>query len=201
MTDMPQTVADWTHRNALARRAYVTNTPDTLTLHFRTPAECVAAHAALQAIAPAAYPQDTAGAPRELGMGYSSGGRRLNELSAIDTPPITPPDKVGTSIPGKGEPALMGPTIAELIENGSLAAPAYREIKNSPVIIEPKVPADDTWIAWEGGPCPVEPDQMVRVWFRGNDHPDRDAFPASRWFWGRLNQTIDGSDIIAYQVA
>jgi hypothetical protein len=63
-------------------------------------------------------------------------------------------------------------------------------------------PTIDGWIEWSGGPCPVEPDTIVRVQIRADtrERADRDHDfdePAGDWRWD--HQGTRG-DIIAYRI-
>lgn len=56
------------------------------------------------------------------------------------------------------------------------------------------------WIEWNGGECPVDPETVVEVKFRGpavGMEPDRDLAEATCFYWLHDN---DCSDIIAYRV-
>jgi len=50
-------------------------------------------------------------------------------------------------------------------------------------------------IGWNGGECPVNPDDEVRVWLRCGD---TDTWKASQWNWH--HSPPEDRDIIAYEV-
>ena len=61
-------------------------------------------------------------------------------------------------------------------------------------------PADDGWIPWEGGECPVAHGTVVDVRYR--DGWEGDGL-ASKWRWHHATQEssdVKGLDIIAYRV-
>ena len=61
-------------------------------------------------------------------------------------------------------------------------------------------PDADGWIAWGGGECPVEDDELVEVRYR--DGTIRDAYPAVGYIWtnGYHDLETTDSDIIAYRL-
>ncbi len=60
-----------------------------------------------------------------------------------------------------------------------------------------KEPADDGWIAWDGGECPVREDAIVEIRWR-----DRatDIDLAGFYDWSVQNGEYSASDIIAYRI-
>ena len=61
-------------------------------------------------------------------------------------------------------------------------------------------PADDGWIPWKGGECPVAHGTVVDVRYR--DGWEGDGL-ASKWRWHHATQEssdVKGLDIIAYRV-
>ena len=61
-----------------------------------------------------------------------------------------------------------------------------------------EVPANDGWIPWAGGKCPVDDDALVETWRRdGVQLVGYEARPAIRWSWSNCNIL---SDIIAYRI-
>lgn len=63
-------------------------------------------------------------------------------------------------------------------------------------------PADDGWIVWTGGECPVEPCALVDVSYRSTADPSKGIRKGERWPAGQLAWYHDGEDddIIAYRV-
>lgn len=65
--------------------------------------------------------------------------------------------------------------------------------------------AQNDWIEWGGGDCPVEPDTIVCIRVRGGEEtPARWNTPASTWNWRwtdeRFSEEYRSGDIIAYRV-
>ncbi len=58
-------------------------------------------------------------------------------------------------------------------------------------------PADDDWIAWAGGDCPVSVNSLVNVRYR-NGGGDLDSRPAKVYNWSHNDK--DCYPIIAYRV-
>ena len=51
------------------------------------------------------------------------------------------------------------------------------------------------WIKWDGGECPVPPDTMVDLQFRGGG--SQSGYPAYAYFWRHGG---DGDDIVEYRI-
>lgn len=77
---------------------------------------------------------------------------------------------------------------------------ARATIAKAEAILADQQPADDGWIPWEGGDCPVAHSTTVDVRLRlGCEGCD----VASNWRWlheTRGNSILEGADIIAYRV-
>lgn len=59
-------------------------------------------------------------------------------------------------------------------------------------------PANDGWIPWAGGKCPVDDVALVEIWRRdGVQLVGYKARPAIRWSWRNCNTL---TDIIAYRI-
>lgn len=54
----------------------------------------------------------------------------------------------------------------------------------------------DGWIEWAGGECPVHPDTVVEIEFRGGSRGSV-ATPAVGWYW---KHDGDSSDIVRYRI-
>ena len=77
---------------------------------------------------------------------------------------------------------------------------ARQSIAKAEAILAAPQPADDGWIPWEGGACPVEVGTRVDVRYR--DGWEGDGL-ASKWRWHHATQEssdVKGLDIIAYRV-
>ena len=72
---------------------------------------------------------------------------------------------------------------------------AHAAIAKAEAILAAPQPADDGWIPWAGGECPVNGRPLVEVIFRNNV---RDTDKASEYSWDHLCES--GYDIIAYRV-
>lgn len=60
---------------------------------------------------------------------------------------------------------------------------------------------EDGWIEWTGGECPVAPETLVDVMFRGPTYgmePDRDHGQADDFYWPHDDEACD---IVSYRVA
>ena len=77
---------------------------------------------------------------------------------------------------------------------GNIGSPAdivaYREVQ--PCEPKPEKKADDSWIAWRGGDCPVAKDATVRIRMRNGKEM---ILPAKSFFWVHHGRP---GDIIAY---
>ena len=109
----------------------------------------------------------------------------------------------------KGAVAQMN-LAAECVERGrhdeailhlrSLTRGRSEAIAKAEAILAAPQPADDGWIPWEGGACPVEVGTRVDVRYR--DGWEGDGL-ASKWRWHHATQEssdVKELDIIAYRV-
>ena len=77
---------------------------------------------------------------------------------------------------------------------------AHAAIAKAEATLAAPQPADDGWIPWAGGACPVEVGTRVDVRYR--DGWEGDGL-ASKWRWHHATQEssdVKGLDIIAYRV-
>ena len=73
-------------------------------------------------------------------------------------------------------------------------------IAKAEAILAAPQPADDGWIPWEGGDCPVAHSTTVDVRLRSQGEG---CDVASNWRWlheTRGNSILKGTDIVAYRV-
>ena len=78
----------------------------------------------------------------------------------------------------------------EIADRAERAAPA--ETADTPA----PPPADDGWIKWEGGECPVSPETLVDVRYRSRVTNVRR--PAKAFRWSNMRHV---ADIVAYRIA
>lgn len=95
--------------------------------------------------------------------------------------------------------SLIRATIAQIALQAAekeVEAANVRMAMQNIVLVDPAPIADDTWIKWEGGECPIEDDSIVlQVRYRnGKSDEDNNAWD---WQW---NHKGNGHDIIAYRI-
>ena len=73
-------------------------------------------------------------------------------------------------------------------------ASRYQSMISSAPEYEPEAD-EDGWIKWDGGDCPIGPDQMVDVMFR--DKQEFHSESADEWRW---DHDFGGGDIVAYRI-
>lgn len=72
--------------------------------------------------------------------------------------------------------------------------------KDEPIIRHIKTEKVEDWIEWNGGACPVDPEQRIEVELRDGSKYKYRSSNLLRWSFGRFGSDTSTDDIVKYRV-